>query len=273
MRLLFSAFQFYINASIHVALAVCALVGVTTIEYNLEVSFALWAFVFFGTITGYNFVKFAEIAGMRYRSLADLLRSIQVFYLFCFGIVVYFGWQLSEKTIGVTVIFALLTFFYAVPLLKQKNLRTFGGLKIFIVGMVWAGVTVIVPLIASETQLTTDCWISFVQRFLLVVTLTLPFEIRDLGYDVLELKTLPQQLGLQKTKVLGVILLLVCIFMEGLKGQFSDWHFTSLVIVCTSIAVLLIISEKKQSKYFASFWVESIPIIWLGIFLLLTELF
>lgn len=255
------------------AFAVCALFGVTAIEYNLEVSFPLWAFVLFGTITGYNFVKFAEVAVIRRKSLGESLRSIQIFSLVCFGMAVYFGWQLSDKTISVIVIFALLTFFYVVPLLKRKNLRTFGGLKIFIVGLVWAGMTVIVPIVASEIPFSTACWISFLQRFLIVVALTLPFEIRDLGYDVLELKTLPQQFGLRKSKILGLSLLLACIFLEGFKGQFSWTHFTSLLIACTLIAVLLLISEKEQSKYFASFWVESIPIIWWGIFLLFSELF
>jgi hypothetical protein len=273
MRLLFKAFHFYINASIHVAFAVCALVGVTIIEFHLEVSSAFSAFVFFGTITGYNFVKFAEVAGISHKSLVEALRSIQIFSLFCFVMALYFGLQFSDKTIAVTLIFALLTFFYVVPLLKRKNLRTFGGLKIFIVGLVWAGVTVIVPVIASELPLTTASWISFLQRFLLVVALTLPFEIRDLGYDVLELKTLPQQFGLRKSKVLGLLLLLVCIILEGFKGQFSWSHFTSLAITSTLIAAFLLISKKHQSKYFASFWVESIPIFWWGVFLGFSELF
>ena len=84
MQLLSSVFRFYISASIHVAFAVLALVGISWIEYDLQIPNALWFFVFFGTITGYNFVKYANIAGLGHRELKDSRRSIQIFS-FIFG--------------------------------------------------------------------------------------------------------------------------------------------------------------------------------------------
>ena len=80
MKLLSSVFSFYINSSIHVAFAVLAFVGISMLEYDLEIPNALWVFIFFGTITGYNFVKYAKIAGLRHRQLTNSLRTIQVFY-------------------------------------------------------------------------------------------------------------------------------------------------------------------------------------------------
>ena len=88
--------------------------------------------------------------------------------------------------------FSVFTFFYAVPFIWNKNLRKFSGLKIFVVAIVWGGVAVIVPLVASESQITTDNWLTFLQIVIIVITLTIPFEIRDLPYDARELKTLPQ---------------------------------------------------------------------------------
>jgi len=273
MKLIYNAFNFYISASIHIALAILAMVGVTLFEYNLEVPFILWPFVFFGSITGYNFVKFAKIAGLKHSSLTNSFKLIQLFSFLCFGITVFFAFQLSLKTFITVGIFGLLTFFYAVPLLKQKNLRTFSGLKIFVVALVWAGVTVFVPMIASEMKLTLDVWLTFIQRFFIVVTLTLPFEIRDLQYDVSALRTLPQQLGLKRTKRIGIFLLVVCVLLEGFKIEFSWEHFSCLFLICTLIGRILLVSEIKQTKYFAAFWVESIPIIWFLLFLFLDELF
>lgn len=273
MNLLKRLFNFYINSSIHVALAVVALVGVTVLEYRLEVPFNLLGFVFFGTITGYNFVKYAEVAGLQHRKLTDALKSIQVFSFLCFGMLLFFVFHLSVHTLVMVGVFAMLTFFYAVPFLKHKNLRNFSGLKIFIVAAVWAGVTVFVPLAASKMELRTDDWITFIQRFLLVVVLILPFEIRDLQYDRNTLKTLPQQIGIQKTKLFGMTLLVFCVLLEGFKDELTANYLYSLLLMCVLLSSFLLASGKKQSKYFSSFWVESVPIFWLLLFVVLETLF
>lgn len=273
MNLLKRLFNFYINSSIHVALAVVALVGVTVLEYHLEVPIYLVGFVFFGTITGYNFVKYAEVAGLQHRKLTDALRSIQVFSFLCFGILLFFMFHLSIHTLVMVGVFAILTFFYAVPFLKHKNLRALSGLKIFIVATVWAGVTVFVPLAASKMELLSDDWITFLQRFLLVVVLILPFDIRDLQYDKTTLKTLPQQIGIKKTKLFGSLLLVLCVLLEGFKDVLTLTYFYSLLLIVLVTGAFLMASGKKQGKYFSSFWVESVPIIWFLLFVVLEQLF
>jgi len=273
MNIISGVFKFYLNASIHVAIAVCALVGVTALEFALAIPLNLWFFVFFGTITGYNFVKYAEVAGVRHRTLRDSLKSIQLFSMVSFCGMLFFGVQLATMTLFVIGIFGLLTYFYATPLLKHKNLRTLGGLKVFIVAFVWAGVTVIVPLIEANLSLETDHWVTFVQRYLIVIVLTLPFEIRDLQYDISNLKTLPQILGVKKVKFLGVSLLLIVLFLDGFKDEFTYAYFINLAIICILIGMLLLVSKIRQPKYFASFWVESLSIIWVLLLLLGSQLF
>ena len=268
MKLLLSVFKFYINASIHVALSVISFVAITVLEFDLQVPVVFWLFVFFGTVTGYNFVKYAKIAGLHHRSLTDSLRSIQVFSFVCFAGLLICCFFLSFNTLMVTALFGLLTFFYAVPLLKKKNLRTFSGIKIIVVALVWAGVTVFVPMVEANTVLTTACWLTFFQRFLLVFVLTLPFEIRDLRYDITDLKTIPQQIGVQKTKILGVGLLMISVLLEGFKDTFVPYDLYSFILVVGLAGTGLLLAKKKQSKYFASFWIESIPIAGLSIVLL-----
>jgi hypothetical protein len=273
MKLLSSVFSFYINSSIHVAFAVLALVGISMLEYDIEIPNALCVFIFFGTITGYNFVKYAEIAGLRHRELTNSLRSIQIFSFICFGITSYFAFRLSFDTLLLFVGFALLTFFYAVPFVKSKNLRSLTSMKIFIVALVWAGVTVVVPLLSIGIELNADILLTFIQRFFIVIVLIIPFEIRDLQFDVASLRTLPQQLGIKRVKTLGLFLLLMCPIIEGFKDEFSVGYFMSLLIVCALIASGLIGSSRRQLKFFASFWIEGIPIVWFGVLLLLSNLF
>ena len=57
MNILKKIFSFYINSSLHVAIAVCAFAMITVIEFDLELSKSVIGFIFFGTVFGYNFIK------------------------------------------------------------------------------------------------------------------------------------------------------------------------------------------------------------------------
>lgn len=262
-------FGFYINASIHVALAVTALAYITVWELHIDTPTYLLLFVFFGSISGYNFVKYSKLAAMHHRSLAHSLRAIQVFSFFSFGIATFCLFNLPLKVLWITAIFSTFTFLYVAPFIGQKSLRSLSGFKIFVVALVWAGVTVLTPFGVTELSLTLDIWLTFLQRFLFVIVLTLPFEIRDLQYDLTNLRTLPQRLGIRKTKFFGIVLLALSMSLELFKNPISDSHFLSFIIVSLLAGLALIVSGKKQSGYFASFWVESIPIVWMLISLFL----
>ncbi len=262
-------FSFYINSSIHVAIAVCAFVGVTIFEFDISITNDLLGFIFFGTITGYNFVKYAEITRFRHRSLNLSLRTIQVFSFFCFLALIYFTLKLPLITLLITGGFAALTFFYAIPFLNNKSLRVLVGIKILIVAVVWAGVTVIIPMVNENELMTNTFWISFIQRVLFVVALAIPFEIRDLKYDEMALGTLPQLVGVLSTKIVGVVLIILSFLTDLFKIVTNRNHTISLGVISIILIVFIIFSNKKQTKYFASFWVENIPIMWLVLFYLL----
>jgi len=268
MAFLKNIFNFFINSSIHVALAVCALVGVTLIEFDTSISNDLLGFIFFGTIAGYNFVKYAKIISTRFADLYMYLKVVQILSSLA---LLYFSLQISFFTGVIAAGFAILTFFYAIPLLKNKNLRNITGLKIIIVATVWAGVTVVLPLVDKGIVLNATMWYSFAQRLLFVVALTLPFEIRDLNYDDLALGTLPQRVGVFQTKIAGILLLIGSNIIEFYKPESLRAYAISFGIISLVLLVLLVISKRKQAAYFASFWVESIPIIWLAMLFFLLE--
>lgn len=266
MKILKRFFKAYINSSLHVATAVCAFVGITALEFSIPVSMDLLGFVFFGTITGYNFVKYAPVIRTRFKEIYAYLKVIQICSLI---LLIYFSSQLSFYTLVVAGGFALLTFFYAIPFLKNKNFRSINGIKTTIVAIVWAGVTVILPLVNEEMVLDKQIWLSFLQRIIFVFVLTLPFEIRDLPFDDLALGTLPQRVGVGRTKILGVVLLFFVIMLEIYKPVGNLKFEISLVFSTILLGLFLWYSKRRQSKYYASFWVESIPVIWWGVLCLL----
>lgn len=266
MKTLSLWFNRYVNSSVHVAFAVCSLVGVTYLEFDISSTISLLGFVFFATITGYNFVKYAAVFIKNYHDLYFYLKVTQLVSVIA---MLYFSFQLSWTVLAFFGSFAILTFLYAIPLLKNKNLRNYTGIKIVIVAFVWAGVTVLMPIVNEGVSLDTVIYLTFFQRFLLVFVLTLPFEIRDLQYDESTLETLPQRVGVKKTKIIGVIILVLILLIELFKDSTKLNYLVSLWIVMIVLLIFLLNSKKKQSKHFSSFWVESIPILWFVIFLLL----
>ena len=254
--------NFYINSSIHVALAVVSLSVVTYWKLGASPSMVLVGFIFFGSISGYNFVKYAGLAKLHHRSLAKSLRTIQIFSLSSFLIVVWLSLMLPPRILLWIGLFGTLTVLYALPVFsKRRNLRSISGIKILIISGVWAGVTVLLPVIESSLEINFGIAIEFVQRFLLILVLILPFEIRDLKYDLAQLGTIPQKIGVTKTKILAFVLLFLILILEILKKEKFSLPF-DLVFICLVAAVSVWFSKSKQSRYYASLWVEAVPVLW-----------
>lgn len=270
MKMFKQVFDFYINASIHVALAVASMTWITYLKLGVPVDSNLLCFVFFASITGYNFVKYFGLAKFHHRRLAGWLQSIQIFSLISFLLLLYFALQLPLTILFYIAIFGCVTFLYAVPFLpkhifvdKQKNLRSIGGLKVYVIATVWAGVTLFLPLLNDGQPIDMDVWLTAFQRFILVIALMLPFEIRDLQYDSLKLSTIPQKIGIKKTKVIGLLLMILFFLLEFFKDTINQNEIIISVIIMVVVMLFLMFSKTNQTKYYSSFWVESVPIIWL----------
>ena len=270
MWILRRLFNFYINSSMHVALSVCAFTFLSYGTLSIACDLNLIFFIFFGTVTGYNFVKYAGIAQLHHASLKESLKIIQVFSMLCFVLCAYFAFQMPINVIMACIPLGLLTLFYAVPLFpKKKNLRTVPTFKIFVIAAVWSGTTVYLPVINQNMALDTSVCILILQRFLIVLALILPFEIRDVAYDNIKLGTFPQMLGIKQTKNMGYILLFLFLVLTIFDPTLD--HNESLITFTLAGFTLLGIyfAQVDQADYYCSFWVEGIPIFcWAGSLLL-----
>ncbi|ALJ04806.1 hypothetical protein APS56_06585 [Pseudalgibacter alginicilyticus] len=277
MKFLKRVLNFYITSSIHVAVAVCSLVWITLIEFKIPFDRTMVLFVFYASITGYNFVKYFSIAKFYHRRLAVGLKWIQVLSFVCFCLMCYYLWQLHFNTLLWIAVLGCLTFFYAMPYLPKKistnghkNLRSIVGVKVYIIALSWVGVTVFLPIINNDYIWSADVFLVAIQRFLFVLVLMLPFEIRDLQFDSLKLGTIPQEIGVKKTKLLGGMLLAAMFFLECFKGQPLIFQTLSLLTTIVVTFLLLLFSKKEQGAYYSAFWVEAVPVLWLILLLLFT---
>jgi hypothetical protein len=142
-------------------------------------------------------------------------------------------------------------------------IRKFGWLKLFFVSLVVTYITVFIPF-TSVKFIEMDLKIHFIQRFLLLTSLLIPFEIMDSFQDPISLRTLPQKFGINKTKLLGMLLLIPFMVLEFLKTN------SSLVSMFIGLVTVIFIhfSSKQRNKYYTNFWVESVPIFWLILLLI-----
>lgn len=260
--------QLYIYGSVHVALAVFSLVLMTYHMFSQPFNAAMALFAFFGTLFSYNFMKYESLYKFKKPANPFVTAVVVMSILALLGAGVCFL-LLEKQTQVIGVAFLILTAVYTIPFFpNQKNLRNWSGVKIYIVAFCWAGVTLVLPLINAGMDLSTDIYIKFIQRFLLVLILILIFEIIDLKEDDPHLKTLPQVIGVKNTKLLNLLLLVPFYFLEFAKSWVDIRQLCVNIVLISAMGLFTIFANPERPKYYTLFWVESIPIVWLGLVLL-----
>ena len=270
MKVLKPIFDFYIESSIHVALAIYSLIRITFHELDLPYDEAVAYFGFYGTIVGYNFIKYDELARVKKVKLTPNFKAIIGLSFLAALASVYYFFQLQTITKAVGFVSLILTILYTLPFIPNKpNMRNWSGIKIYLVAIAWVLVTVLLPVINSELDL--DLWVVLksLQRFILVFVLMLIFEIIDLKEDAQYLRTIPQKIGVKATKKLTYLLLVLFVLLEFFKPNFINKDFIIVGLVAFCIGIFTFFATTQKSKYYTSFWVESVPFFWLLLLLVL----
>lgn len=265
MKVFKQIFDFYINSSIHVGLSCYALVRMTQHMFHISYDEGVANFALFGTIIGYNFVKYDALVRSKKIKFSVQLQWIALLSFLSLIATSYYFFHLERVTQITGLVFLIIVLLYTLPFFpNKKNARNWAGMKIYIVALCWVGVTVLLPIFNAGIMITSDVYLKCVQRFVLVFVLILIFEIIDLLKDDPHLKTVPQQIGVKQAKYLGYILLVIFCGLEFFKTDFILFGFETLLIFSISIAItfFLFFANERRSKYYTSFWVESLPIFW-----------
>ena len=260
--------DWYINASIHVACATAALVGITNYYSELEFDLGILLFVFCSTMSSYNIIKYAGYV-VRHHHFKKTLKAILGFTVLGLLVCGYYFFTFQFSTQVAIAVFGLLNVLYVIPLGEGKsNLRNLAGIKIYIVSICWAGVTLLLPLLEAGESITQDIVLKFIQRFILTLILILIFEINDLKYDDERLKTLPQTIGVANTKRLIYALSGIFFVLDFLKeGTYPHQTVVNSILVAVMVLLTYFV-HKNRSKYYTLFWAESVPVLWYALIIL-----
>jgi len=268
MQLLKKILNFYIFSNIHVAVSAFCLTKITLLKFGFESNITPF-FVASSVIVSYNFIRFYEVKTNKLSWLKKwfvghqkailLLSLVSIVFLLCF---LFIG-NINLKSLVILFPFAFMTLFYVVPILKVGNyeisFRNFPGVKIFSIAIAWAGVTVLFPLYEQGVRFDNTIYIEFFQRILILIVIIIPFDIRDVDSDSINLKTLPIVFGVEKSKWLGTGLLVLFVILSFFKNDIKIVTFSIAIIA----GLYLWFSSSKKSRFYTSFWVEAIPIAWL----------
>lgn len=263
MNLLKNILDFYIKSSIHVAFSVYALVQMTACMFQISDIDNCAYFAFFGTIVGYNFVKYDALARTQKVNMSLSLKAIAGLSFFSAIATIYYFFQLETITKIIGFVFLLITLLYTLPFFpNRQNARNWAGIKIYVVTICWVGVTLFLPIINEGMPINCEVLLVATQRFILVFTLILIFEIIDLREDDPHLQTVPQKIGVKNTKIIGIGLMILFVLLELIDTNFKPQVFFLKLGIAITTSLFLYFANEKKSKYYSTFWAESIPIFW-----------
>jgi len=266
--------------NIWVALAVTSLCSISFLDLRLPMDDTYLLLVFFGTITMYNFqrlirmhVMVQEVYHLRARWYKKMYKWNWIGFLICLLPTVYFGLQIRLDNYIPLVMAAIISLLYPLPVYKSKKgwmrLRDFPFFKIILVSLVWAIVTLWIPRQLLHLVWDLNGVVQFVERFLFIFAITIPFDIRDMKYD--KQLTIPKILGLKGARLLSIALwcsfMVLFLWNHTFPVQDKQYYFLGIPVFIAGYYLIRNSNPQRDPLYF-SFWIESLPIIQCTLYLL-----
>tara|TARA_B110000196_G_C21065400_1_gene624593 strand:- start:122 stop:1021 length:900 start_codon:yes stop_codon:yes gene_type:complete len=242
MRILLKILDFLVVSNLYVATGTFSLTWLSLQFYdnsNLELPF----FVFFSTLFAYNFMRLVRLQPMLKEGDSIRHKSIFKYRVFLWvlcvvsGVCAFLFFLKVDDFVLYTLLFmGLISVAYSLPVYKKNGswlcLRDVPSIKIILIAFVWAVVTSIFPMQVSGVPIN---WLKVLERFLFVFAITIPFDIRDLRFDALNLYTIPQVFGIKNARYIGMLSLL---FAEGIL--FYEYFFLEVYPFYSALAIYLV---------------------------------
>jgi hypothetical protein len=272
MHLLKQWFAFYVFSNVHVAIAAYCLTKITFLEFGFQNEY-LALFVFFSTVLSYNLIRFFQIDKINSMTAIWIRankKGLLVLNMMALSGVVYFAFKISIRGLLGLLPFFLATVFYVLPIKnKTIGLRQVPALKLILIAFSWVGITLYFPLLEADHVDLSNQWLYLAQRFLFIIAITIPFDIRDAQFDLPELATLPQVLGVNRARNVAVMSMVVFILLSVmLKGMQSSIFHADLVLMLITTGLILYCTQKRN-RFYTAFWIEALPILWYVLYLIL----
>lgn len=180
--------------------------------------------------------------------------------------------MLSFKSEVLLVFLSILSVGYSLPIFSKGNqkfgLRNIPGIKSALIAVVWTMSCVVLPIFEAERTHhivvpLVDVAILVTKRFLFIIALTIPFDIRDLFHDDKNgLKTIPVIFGEKGAYLFCQVLLagyIVLLFL--FKGNGFNHDFFALGLTTLLMGWLIFRSKWERNEYYYFFYMDGVLIL------------
>jgi len=275
-------FDFLLFGNIYVALGTVFLIQSTVIMMGkdaLMIGYSLLSF--FATLFVYNLQRVfyshqedSSLLSVRRKWIFKNQFSIKLLCLLgAAGVAVTFFFNDYRILIYLSPLL-LLSIAYFLPIIKLRQNIIF---KLLTLAFVWTTVTAIIPAILNHVTLFSPITVfHFFSRFIFMIAICIPFDIRDLKIDQAEdISTLTQKFGEQNTRMIATFcMLLYCmLIIAGFILRMYP-HKILLALMISSIinGLLVFMSNTKRGEYFYVVLIDGTMILQ-GIALMIAQFF
>ena len=265
MKKLHHFFLFLINSNIFVSFCVLSLaISSEFLVVNSKILFPseVSLFVFFATIFTYNFQRIVRISKSQKHNRKDWTQKnkflIYLVMIISSVISLYFFSKFKTNT-QIAIIFSAI-----ISVLYPFGFRTIPFSKIFVISLIWTTSTMLLLILEEEIIFSSNVIAHLLSRFLFVFAICIPFDIRDVKYDNIKLKTIPIFFGVSKSKLISFVSLFFVIIISAFQywnNKLSVGFFIAISLSCIFSSIFIKKSNEKKSDFFFSFWVESLSIL------------
>lgn len=248
-----------INSNIYISLAAVFLTIETQIQLGMKPQWHPYLFIiFFATLFEYNIHRFITVITNNDALNSDKHKWVRenrkMFYLLILISVIGFICVciMAQKKVLITLApIAILTLFYSIPAIGNKKnifrLREIPYLKIFLIAIVWALSTIVLPIIQSNLMFSkTHIFTILLERFFFIFAITIPFDIRDIDADKQAgLKTIPLLISEKKSLLISYASLILFFIISFLHYNKLNYWFIILPLFISTITTFSFLKFKK----------------------------
>ncbi len=286
MRALIYLIRSIVYSNLFVSLCITLLAHQTYLLLKIpqENSFNVLALIFFSTFFTYNFQRIyrlqsvdllGKLIGIRLGWMIRNRKKLVVAAILSILLSAYFLTQLNVNVFILIIPLALFSVLYVLPVLPNKKaIRDLPFAKIFVISLVWSVVMVAIPVVnhfGFQGLLENSFLFLLLEQFVFILAITLPFDVRDLRYDLeSNIKTIPSFIGIKNTITLSHGLLILFLSIKWIQffylNQIDLSQFIATVITTSLTFIIIAFTSRKRGELFFSGFVDGTMILmYLGI--------
>lgn len=225
-----------------------------TLYFRSEEHFNYPAVLFFSTLFLYNFQRYIKNMQLTKGDLSDRhlwlrkhFTALKAVSGIAFAGLLIFLTRSNSSTIIALGFCGVIGVLYAGIFRKKAvGLREIPGLKVWLIAGTWAVVCVAIPGMQSDFSIVFH---PAFRVFLLILSLGILFDLRDIHFDPQRLKTIPQRIGKSKSIALSIGLLFAMTIHSFVCMPFPFFIADGITTTIGSVLIIGLYNKEKELMY------------------------